>query len=125
MAVYFLEFDADQLELLENLGIEEETAAVERIEQFAVVFSDNGFQLIDVAHQQKLFSTERFSHVPAIYSQYLVDEIDDVGTYHTYLINDDEFYFADNLDFLRIIFQCVSDIAHRIHTVVGQQWVER
>ena len=88
MAVYFLEFDADQLELLEN-------------------------------------STERFSHVPAIYSQYLVDEIDDVGTYHTDLIYDDELYFTDNLDFLRIIFQCVSDIAHRIHTVVGQQWVER
>ena len=37
LAINFLEFDADELELLEDLGIEEEAAAIERIQQSAVV----------------------------------------------------------------------------------------
>ena len=124
LAINFLEFDADELELLEDLGIEEEAAAIERIQQFAVLLLYHRFQLIDVAHQQKLLSSERLPHIAAIHTQHLVDEIDDVGTHHTDLIDDDEFHFTDNLDFLGIILQCIPDVAHGIHTVVGQQGME-
>ena len=120
LAINLLEFDADELELLEDLGIEEEAAAIERIQQFAVLLLHHRFQLVDVAHQQELFSAERFPHVAAIHTQHLVDEIDDVGTHHTDLIDDDEFHFTDNLDFLGIILQCIPDVAYGIHTVVGQ-----
>ncbi len=58
------------------------------------------------------------------HTQHLVDEIDDVGTHHTDLIDDDEFYLADSLDFLRIILQRIPDIAYGIHAVVGQQRME-
>ena len=51
LAINFLEFDADERELLEDLGIEEEAAAIERIQQFAVLLLYHRFQLIDVAHQ--------------------------------------------------------------------------
>ena len=37
LSIYLGEFDAYELKLLEYLGIEEETAAVERIQQSAVV----------------------------------------------------------------------------------------
>ena len=50
--------------------------------------------------------------------------IQQIGTHHTDLIDDDEFHFTDNLDFLGIILQCIPDVAHGIHTVVGQQGVE-
>lgn len=104
LAINFLEFDADELELLEDLGIEEEAAAIERIQQFAVLLLHHRFQLIDVAHQQKLLSSERLPHIAAIHTQHLVDEIDDVGTHHTDLIDDDEFHFTDNLDFSELYF---------------------
>ena len=68
LAIHLLEFDADELELLEDLGIEEEAAAVERIQQFAVILLHHRFQLIDVAHQQELLSSEWLSHVAAIYT---------------------------------------------------------
>ena len=71
-----------------------------------------------------MLTSERLPHVSAIHTQHLVDEIDDVGTHHTDLIDDDEFHFADNLDFLRIILQRIPDIAHGIHAVVGQQRME-
>ena len=37
LAIHLFEFDAHELELLENLGIEEETTTIERIQQSAVV----------------------------------------------------------------------------------------
>ena len=97
LAVYLLEFDAHEFEVFEHLGIEEETAAVEGTEQTTVVFPHHRLQLEDIAHQKQLLAPERLSHVAAIYPQYLVQEIDDIGTNHTDLIDDDELYLADNL----------------------------
>ena len=43
LSIYLGEFDAHELKLLEYLGIEEETAAVERIQQPAVVLPYHRF----------------------------------------------------------------------------------
>ena len=101
------------------MASKKKTAAVEGTEQTAVVLSYYRLQLEDIAHQKQLLAPERLSHVAAIYPQYLVQEIDDIGTNHTDLIDDDELYLADNLYLLRIILQGVADVADGIHAVVG------
>ena len=42
LTIYLGELDAHELELLEYLGIEEETTAIERIQQSAVVLPYHG-----------------------------------------------------------------------------------
>ena len=58
---------------------------------------DESKALYEWNYQKQLLATERLSHVAAIYPQNLVQEIDDIGTNHTDLIDDDELYLADNL----------------------------
>ena len=120
LSVHLPQFDAHQLELLEYLGIEEETAAIEGRQHPSVVLSYHGLQLVDVAYKQKLFAPERLPHVAAVHAQHLVDEVDDVGAHHTDLVDDDEFHLTDNLNFFGVIFQRVADVAHAVHAVVGK-----
>ena len=42
LPVHLFQFDADQLELIENFGIKEKVAGIKRAEQFLVVFPNYG-----------------------------------------------------------------------------------
>ena len=124
LAIYLCQFDADQLELAEHLGIEEKGTGVEGPQQLAVFLTNHRFQLIDIAHEQELLAAKGFAHVAAIDAEHLVDEVDDVCTYHRNLIDDDEFQFAENLALLSVVLQGFADVASVVACVVGQQRVE-
>ena len=66
LPVHLFQFDADQLELVENFGIKEKVAGIKRVEQFLVVFPHYRFQLVYIAHQKQLFSSERFAHIAVV-----------------------------------------------------------
>ncbi len=119
MAIHFGEFDRDQLQFGEHLGVEEERRGVEGLQQLPVVFLDHRFKLVDVSDKQELLSAEGFTHVVAVNAQHLVDKVDDIGTYHADLINDDEFEFADDLDLFAIVSQRLADVSWRKLHVIG------
>ena len=66
LPVHLFQFDADQLELIENFGIKEKVAGIKRAEQFLVVFPNYWFQLVYISHQKQLFSSEWFTHIAVV-----------------------------------------------------------
>ena len=125
LPVDFIQFDTYQRVVLEDFGIEEVAAGIIRLQELAVFLLEDRFQLVDVAHQQKLFSTERFTHVAVVNTEYFVDEVDDVGSDHADFVDDNQFHFAQQLAFVTVVFQRAAEVASRVSFVGGDKRVER
>jgi len=115
----------DQLQLLEDMGLEEESGAIERTEQLTVFLLDDRLQLVDIADEQQLFASERLAHAVAIDTEHLVDEVNDVGPDHAHLVDDDQFKAFDDLDLLGIVLQGVAQMSDGVADVIGNERMKR
>ena len=106
------------------MGIKEERIRIEGRQELAVFFLDDGFQLIDISNKQQLLAAKRLAHVPVVYTQHFVDKVENVGSHHADLINNNEFQFLQDFPFLTVIAQRIADIACIVSGVVGQERVE-
>ena len=97
LSVYLCQFNGHQFHFVEDSGREEIGRRVEAVQDFTLVALYDRLQLIDIAHQQHLLASERFAHVLGVDTQYLVDEVDDVGTYHRDFVDDDQLQLLDEL----------------------------
>ena len=95
LPVDFAQLDGHELELTEGVGGEEIGGGIVAAEDVAGVGGDDGFELEDVADQEKLFAAEGEAHVAGVDAQDLVDEVDDVGADHRDFVDDDEVEAAD------------------------------
>ena len=123
LAIDLAELDGDDGHLLPHLRVEEIGAGVEGLQQLAVFVLEHGFQLVDVAHEQQLFATKGLG-VAGVDAQHLVDEVDDIGTYHRDLVDDDELDLADEFALGSRVLQGLLDMAVAVARVVGQQGEE-
>ena len=90
-----------------------------------ILFAYDGFQLIDVTHKKQLLASKRFAHITAIDAQHAVDEVDDVGSHHRNLVDDDELKFTKKLAFLSVVLQRFPDVPHIVSAIIGQERVKR
>ena len=82
------------------MGIEEEELLVVAAQYLTHVACHHRLELEYIAHKKQLLAAKGFTHVVSIDAQHLVDKVDDIGTHHRYLVDDDEVEFPDELDFL-------------------------
>lgn len=94
------------------------------MEQASVFLLQYRLELIDVSDKEHLLSSEWLAHVTAVYPKHLVDEVDDVCPHHTYLVDDDEFYLAQQFAVLAVVFECLADVARAVSCIVGEQRME-
>src|SRR5574344_261826 len=120
LSVYLFQFDAYQLHFTKHMGIKKEARRIKRSQQFTVILFNHRFQLVYVTNEQQLFSTKRFTHIAGVYPQYLINEIYNVSSDHTNLINNDKFHLPEHFPLGTIIFQRIFDMTCRILGIVGQ-----
>ena len=123
LSVDLPQFDTHDRHLLPHLGIEEVGRGIEGAEQLALVFFQDGFQLEDVAHQQHLLAAEGL-RIAGKSTKHLVDEVDDVGTYHRNLVDDNQLYFSQQFPLCPGVFQRFFDMAAVIALIIRQQWIK-
>ena len=119
------QLDGHQFHLLEDGGREEIRVRIEPVQDFAFLVLHHRLQLEDVSHQQHLFPAERLTHVLRVGAQNLVDEVDDVGTYHRNLVDDDQLQVLDEFPVVGAVFQEVVEFAALKAGVVRQERVKR
>ena len=108
-----------------HLGREKVGRGIEGLHQPPLVLFDDRLQLEDVTHQQELFASEGLAHVPAVDAEHFVYEVNDVCPHHGYLVDDDEFQFAEQLQGDTTVLERFTYVAWGIARVVGQQRMER
>ena len=84
-----VEFHAYIRVLLQHMTVEEIHRLIIILEQFPFVLSRHRRQLLYVAYHQKLHASKCLV-AATHFSQHCVDSIEEVGTHHTYLIDDEE-----------------------------------
>ena len=119
MSIYFTELDAHQLHLLPYLGSKEIGGGIKGLHQSPFFLFDDGLQLEDVTYEQQLLTAKWLAHVTAVDTQQSVYEINDICTYHRYLVDDDQFEFTNEFDGLAAIFQCLSHVAYTVARIIG------
>ena len=94
LAIDGLQLNGDERCLLQRVTREEVFGIVVARQQFAVFVLDHGRKLLQIADEQQLHATER-AHGVAITAQSGVDTVEQVGTHHRDLVDDDEIEAAN------------------------------
>jgi len=76
----------------------EKCCIIVRAQQAPVLFFHHGSQLLQVAYHQELNTAERFRAI-TIPTQYSINCIQLIGTYHTDFIDHQQVHTTDNIDF--------------------------
>ena len=113
------QLDGDIVNLLEGLRRKEIGGAVIRFQDTFVLGGDNGRELGQVANHQQLHATKGlvvFTETP----EHGIDGIEQIGTYHRYLVDNQQIYRGDDLAFLTTEIKLVFHLGARYIGRKGQ-----
>ena len=86
LTIDLFEFHRDEMRFLQSFAAEEIGGVIVFVQQFPLLVLHHGSQLLEVADEQKLYTTKRAT-VAAMATQGIVDGVQHVGTHHTDFIN--------------------------------------
>ena len=124
LAVHLGELHRYQLHLGKHTRRKEIGIGVEAAQDVALVGLDHRLQLKHIPYQKHLLATKGLAHVAAVDPQDKVDEVDDIGSHHGNLVDDDEFHIADEADAVAGVLEEVLEPRGRIARIIGQQGME-
>ena len=93
------ELNGDIVYLLQRFRPEEIGRVVVLLQQLLLIGSDDRRQLLQVAYHQQLHTAKR-QRVVAEAAQHIVDGIEQVGSHHRYLVDNQQVDGGNNLSFL-------------------------
>lgn len=124
LPIDLLQLDTYKLEGTEDAGVKEIAAGIERMQQATVVFLYHRLKLIDVADEEHLLTAKGLTHVTAVDTQQLIDEVDNVGTNHAYLVDNNQFQLLEQFNLLATILHRTAQMAYGVAGIVGKKRIE-